>query len=324
MTRLHWKWALRRFRVWGVRDYYTQLEKIGGEGAEITSGYFLMIFAATLLATAGLLMDSPTVIIGAMCVAPFLAPSRSVCIGVVFRNRKLFFGGLFKQVIGLLLVGATIAYLITVMLNEFVPGINITREILLRSMPTMRDFILSIIIAIGAGMAASLALTADPRILAQPWGQIIDAMIGVEIAISLLPPAAVIGIGFALGQLDISTNAFWLLVVNILGLDILGSTLMLVLRGIHRRYLELEKNIRKTIIDTLKRNLTEIIEVEAHIVLLSDSTADVHATVYYTSPDISLPATLAQCVASEIADKTYYRSNVFLEFTLGQTHFMVR
>jgi len=241
MTRLYWKWALRRFGVWGVRDYYTQLEKIGYEGAEVTLGYFLMIFAATLLATSGLLMDNPTVIIGAMCVAPFLAPSRAVCIGAVFRNRKLFFGGLFKQVIGLLLVGTTLAYLITVSLNEFVPGINITREILLRSMLTMRDFVLSIIISIGAGMAASLALTADPRVVAQPWGQIIDAMIGVEIAISLLPPAAVLGIGFALGQLDISINAFWLLVVNILGLDILGSILMLVLRGIRLQYLEIEK-----------------------------------------------------------------------------------
>lgn len=319
MTRIHWKWALRRFGVWGVRDYYTQLEKIGYEGAEVTSGYFMMIFAATLLATAGLLMDNPTVIIGAMCVAPFLAPSRAVCIGAVFRNRKLFFGGLFKQVIGLLLVGTTLAYLITVSLYEFVPGINITREILLRSMPTMRDLTLSIIVSIGAGMAASLALTADPRIVAQPWGQIIDAMIGVEVAVSLLPPAAVLGIGFALGQSDISINAFWLLVVNIIGLDILGSILMLVLRGIRLRYLELEKNIRKTVIDTLEGNLPKPIEVKAHVVLLSDNTADIHATVY-TDTDISLPANLAQSIAFEIEAKTCYRSKVFLEFAHCQAH----
>ena len=56
----------------------------------------------------------------------------------------------------------------------------------------MLDLVLTIIIAVGAGAAASLALTADPRIVANPWGQIIDAMIGVEIAISLLPPASVI------------------------------------------------------------------------------------------------------------------------------------
>ena len=71
------------------------------EGAEITSGYILMILAAALLATAGLLLNSPAAIIGAMCVAPFLGPSRAVCIGGLFRNRKVFVGGLLKQIVDL-------------------------------------------------------------------------------------------------------------------------------------------------------------------------------------------------------------------------------
>lgn len=114
-------------------------------------------------------------------------------------------------------------------------------------MPTTRDAVLSELIAVGAGAAASLSLTADPRIVAKPWGQIIDTMIGVEIAISLMPPAAVIGIYLAFGRPEISRNALWLLVVNVIGLDFLGSTLRLAIRGVPPHYLALEKTIRRTV-----------------------------------------------------------------------------
>jgi uncharacterized hydrophobic protein (TIGR00271 family) len=316
---MHWRWAERRFGIWGVRDYYTLLEQMAREGAEITFGYVLMILAAALLATAGLLLDSPAVIIGSMCAAPFLGPSRAVCIGGLFRNRKIFLGGLCKQLLGLLVVGTATAYVITTLLRDSVPGVEVTQEILLRSMPTTRDVVLTVMIAVGAGAAASLALTADPRVVAKPWGQIIDAMIGVEIAISLLPPASVIGIGLALARLDISRNACLLLIVNVIGLDFLGSMLMLGLRGVRPSYLVLEKTIRKTVEDTLAANsAVSPAEITANIVLLSDITADVHATVHNRT-NSPLPASLAQTVASEIATKTGYRSKVLVEVIPCQT-----
>ncbi len=313
VSNFHWRWAKRRFGIWGVRDYYILLEQMAREGAEITFGYFLMTAAAGLLATAGLLLDSPAAIIGAMCVAPFLGPSRAVCIGGLFRNRRIFLGGLFKQLLGLLVIGTALAYMITILLRDSVPGIEVTREVLLRSMPTTRDFVLTVIIAVGAGAAASLALTADPRIVAKPWGQIIDTMIGVEIAISLLPPASVIGIGLAFGRLDISRNAFWVLVVNVIGLDILGSMLMLALRGVRSRYLVLEKAVRRVVEDTVAANLDASQgRTTVSVVLLSDVTADIHATVH-SATDSPLPESLAQTVVSQVTARTGCRSRVTLE-----------
>ena len=313
MTNLHWKAAEKRFGIWGVRDYYTLLEQMAQEGAEITSGYVLMILAAALLATAGLLLNSPAAIIGAMCVAPFLGPSRAVCIGGLFRNRKIFVGGLLKQIAGLLVVGTVTAYIITVLLRDTTPGLEITHEILLRAMPTTRDVVLTVLIAVGAGAAASLSLTADPRIVAKPWGQIIDAMIGVEMAISLLPPAAVIGIGLAFGRPEISQNAFWLLVVNVIGLDFLGSTLMLAIRGVRPRYLEAEKAIRQTTEEALVAALDcQMEEVTARVVLLSEATTDVHVKVYCQGQ--SPPsASAAEAAASRITARTGYRSKVRVE-----------
>jgi uncharacterized hydrophobic protein (TIGR00271 family) len=313
IVNFHWGRAARRFGVWGVRDYYTLLEQMAKEGADFTFGYVLMILAAALLATAGLLLDNSTVIIGAMCVAPFLTPSRAVCIGALFRDRRILLGGLLKQLLGLLVVGTAVAYVITIVLQASVPDVGITNEIILRSMPTTRDVVLTVMVAIGAGAAASLALTADPRIVAKPWGQIIDAMIGVEVAISLLPPACVIGIGLAFGRPDISRNAFWLLVVNVLGLDFFGSTLMLLLRGVRSRYLVLEKAVRTVVEDALAANLdASQRKTMVSVVLLSDVTADIHATVY-SATGSPLPGSLAQTVISQVTAQTGCRSRVTLE-----------
>ena len=306
-----------------MRNFYSLLEQMASEGAQVTFGYLLMIMAATLLATSGLLLDNAVVIVGAMCVAPFLGPSRAVCIGALFRNRRIFIGGMIKQILGLLVVGTPTAYFITVLLHGTVPGIVVTKEILLRAMPTTRDLVLAILIAVGSGAAASLALTADPRIVAHPWGQTIDAMIGVEIAISLLPPASVIGIGLAFMQLNISLNAFWLLIINILGLNFLGSILMLILRGVHLRYLVREKTIRQTVIDKLAKTLDDSSQkITANVVLLDETTADIQATVY-KEPDFSIPDSLAQSVTSEIEAKTGYRSKVTIEVIPYQFHSML-
>ncbi|MEE8163304.1 MAG: hypothetical protein V3T92_04745 [Anaerolineae bacterium] len=113
------RWTLRRewFGVWEVRDYYTSLEQRAKAGAEITFGYILMVLAAAALATGGLLLNNPAVVIGSMCVAPFLGPSRAVCIGGLFRNRKIFLGGLVKQLFGLLIIGTGMACAITALLQ---------------------------------------------------------------------------------------------------------------------------------------------------------------------------------------------------------------
>ena len=106
----------------------------------------------------GLLLNSPAVVIGSMCVAPFLGPSRAVCIGAVFRDGKTVLGGLVKQLLGLFVVGAGLAFVTTVLLRSRVPGVEITPEILVRAMRTAPEAVLSVLIAVTAGAAASLAL----------------------------------------------------------------------------------------------------------------------------------------------------------------------
>jgi uncharacterized hydrophobic protein (TIGR00271 family) len=223
--------------IWGVRNYYHKLEMQAKAGAEYNLGYFLLIIASAFLATGGLLTNNVAVIIGSMCVAPFLGPSRAVCIGGLFLDRKTFWQGLMKQLAGLFIVGVGIAFIVTAILIDTTPGIAITSEILLRAMPTGKDVVLTLMIAIAAGAGASLAFTADPHVVDQHRGELLDVMIGVEIAISLMPPAAAISIGLAFGQPSIAGNAAALLIINVVALDVVGSMFILILRGLRNDFL---------------------------------------------------------------------------------------
>jgi uncharacterized membrane protein len=222
---------------------------------------------------------------------------------------------LLKQLVGLLIVGTGFAYLVTGILIDAVPGIEITHEILLRAMPTTKDVVLTLIIAIAAGARASLAFTADPHVVDHPWGQLLDVMIGVEIAISMLPPATVIGIGFAFGNVSISRNAALLLVVNVLALDILGSILIFFLRGMRRRHFDLERSLRQ-ITETALSEISEVVHDKSivDITLKNESQAEVFITLRGHTKD--LPDDLAQFIGRRILLQTECRSEVTIELSL--------
>ncbi len=309
----HW------FGIWGVRNFYHKLEIQARAGAEFNLGYFLLIIAASLLATGGLLANSAAVIIGAMCIAPFLGPSRAVCIGGLFLDRKTFWCGLIKQLVGLFLVGAGLAYLITLILLDSTPGIEITDEILLRAMPTTKDVILTLIIAVAAGAGASLAFTADPHVVDEPWGQLLDVMIGVEIAISLMPPAAVVGIGLAFGNFAISRNAAALLIVNVLALDVLGSMLIFLLRGMRKQHFDLERGTRK-IAESALGEISEMVHLNSvvDITLQNDSEADIFITLRGHANDISTD--FAKGISQRVLERTACRSKITVEFSPTQMY----
>jgi uncharacterized hydrophobic protein (TIGR00271 family) len=299
--------------IWGIRNYHTTLEQRAIAGAKISWGYVAMVLAATVMATAGLLLNSAAAIIGAMCIAPFMAPSRAVCIGALFRNWPVFFGGLLKQLFGLLIIGTAISAIITLILKHSLTDITITSEILLRAMPSEKEVVLSALIAISAGAAASLALVTQPRIVESSWGQVIDAIIGVEIAISLIPPAAVIGIGWALGTPEHSRNAFHLLLLNVVALDIIGSMAILAIRGIHVKHLKLEKKVRETVAITL--------DVVPGFIAVGSTVNITLVNEHEVIVDILLrrefggavPQDLASKIADDILEKTSCKADISIE-----------
>jgi len=302
--------------IWNVRNFYSNLERVCEEGSRFSRGYFVLVVASSLLATGGLLANSVPVIIGAMCAAPFLGPSRAVCVGWVYKKWHTVIKGLIKQLLGLLAIGSTIAFLVTLAFLHLIPETVVTPETVARTIPTSRDVCLAMFIAVSSGVVASFVLVArrkmvsesDQQLQSVNYAVLVDVTIGVEIAISLIPPAAVVGMGLAFGQFDIFHHSLGLLLVNVWGLNI-GGMIVLYLWGVEPKPLELEKRIRgtveKTINDTIKAY-----EIKSEVTLYSYKKADVKVGLSaFETPD-HVCRSLAQTVSREVKKETGISNNV--------------
>ena len=181
-----------------------------------------MVLIATVVALVGLISNSVAVIIGAMLISPLMGPISSISLNSVLGRRReikqsLIFGA--KLVSSSILLAAAI----TLALSMVIP-IEITPEIQSRT----EERPITIIVAILLGIAGGLALiTAIPEII-----------VGVAIAVALIPPAAVTGIGIGLGSFDVAVSAFLILVSSIIGLVIGFLIIFLVKRVAPRRRFE--------------------------------------------------------------------------------------
>ena len=191
-------------------------------------GFYFMLAMAVIIATLGLLANSAPTIIGAMIIAPLMAPIMSLSFGVVITDRKLIVRSIITVVSGIILVVA-LAYASTLILGLRIAG----SEILGRSFPTLLDMG----VAMAAGAAAAFAYTRR---------SIMSSIAGVAIAVALVPPLAVTGIGLAQGDAisadvgtsfakmglaeggeDIAAGAFLLFLTNLAGIIIVAGVVFL-------------------------------------------------------------------------------------------------
>ena len=175
-------------------------------------GFYLMLSLATIIATLGLLADSTATIIGAMIVAPLMNPIMSLAYSLVTSNRMLLRRSAITLVSGVILT-IVLAYFSTHLLD-----ITIARqEIIGRGNPNILD----LGVAMAAGAAAAFAYTRK---------SIANSLAGVAIAVALVPPLSVVGIGLSLGNkisveigLSLGNNnlafgAFLLFLTNLVGI----------------------------------------------------------------------------------------------------------
>jgi uncharacterized hydrophobic protein (TIGR00271 family) len=164
--------------------------------------YFVLIVGSCIIATFGLLTNSAAVIIGAMIVAPLMLPIRALALGALTGEVRLFRQGLGAVVLGTV-VAVTIATLLGVLVN--LPGFG--SEILSRSRPTLLD----LGIAIAAGAISAYAKW-------QP--KISGTLAGTAIAVALMPPICVIGLGLSRLDHALSLGATLLYLTNLLGITL--------------------------------------------------------------------------------------------------------
>ena len=195
---------------------------------------FIMIMISTVIASAGLYMNSPAVVIGAMLISPLIGPltafSFNAAIGRPEKMLRSFVSG-FVLIITVVAVSSAVS-LIAI---QFV-DLPITHEIETRTTPSPVDVILGILLGVAAGIAM---VSIIPGIL-----------VGVAIAAALVPPATVIGIGLALFDFDIFSGSLLLTSSNVVGL-VLGCTIVFLLRGITPRKYHERSTAKKYLTGTI-------------------------------------------------------------------------
>jgi len=190
---------------------YDSIEK----NARLDTNYLLLVLLSTIVAAIGLIENNVAVIIGAMVIAPLLGPNLALALGSALGDAELMRKALLTSAAGM---GLAIALSFT--LGYLWPGSLKSAELLLRTEVNLD----SIALALASGAAAALSMTTGlPSVL-----------VGVMVAVALLPPSATFGIMLGQGETTLAMGAALLLAVNVVCVN-LACKIVFLAKGIKPR-----------------------------------------------------------------------------------------
>ncbi len=193
------------------KEQYAALFSQLREEGRLNSVFVTLIVLSTLIAAFGLFINSASVIIGAMLLAPLMQPIVSMSMGILRQDTQLIYSGAKSVGVGILIVLAASA-----LVALLIPMQNLTSEMSGRLSPTILD----LFVAIVSGIAAAYAKNNE---------KIVGTLAGVSIAVALVPPISVAGIGIGWGSWQIFSSSFLLFLTNLVGIVLAASLTFLVL-----------------------------------------------------------------------------------------------
>ena len=189
--------------------------------------FVVLLITSSVLATLGLISNSPAVVIGAMIVAPLMDPILSLAFGIAIGHRELILKATALIALGIGLVIATSASLTQALSVDF-----LDEQILSRTSPNLIDML----VAIAAGTVGAFV---------QSRRSLLNSLAGVAIAVALVPPLCVTGIGINQSstitarlnqgivpnlQHHVADGSLLLFITNLLGIGIAGVVVFLIQR----------------------------------------------------------------------------------------------
>jgi len=192
----------------------------GPERNRRLSRFWLLLPLAAVIASAGVVSDSTATVIGAMIVAPLMTPILGIVLAVVLAD-----GANLRRCVLLVVAGAAAVVAIGWLVGLFVPYpvvAAINSQVAARVTPRLAD----LVAALATGAVGSVALARS---------DISDTLPGVAIAISLVPPLAVVGLTLESGAPRQSLAAFVLFATNVAAILASGIVVMAFHR-VHRLF----------------------------------------------------------------------------------------
>ena len=190
------------------------------------SGTFLAFMVlAMLIASVGIFLDSPILIVGAMVVGPEFGPIAATCVALVQRRAGLAARSLAALVIGFPL-GISVAVAVVWIFKEtgVTPAHFDSSDHSLSRSIANPDF-LAFFVAFCAGIAGMLSLTTAKS----------GALIGVLVSVTTIPAAANIAVAFVYGDWSSWRGSQEQLLLNIGGIHLAGVLTLIVQRTLYAR-----------------------------------------------------------------------------------------
>jgi uncharacterized hydrophobic protein (TIGR00271 family) len=211
--------------TFGEGVVWEEVESRTSENIELSAPFLAFMALACLIASVGILLDSPILIVGAMIVGPEFGPLAGLCVAVVQRRKDLARRSLTALAVGFP-VGITAALLFALVIR----AVDLTPEGFVVSEHPLTDFIshpdaFSFIVAAFAGTAGVLSLTSAKS----------GALIGVLVSVTTIPAAANIGVAAAYGEWGEWRGAILQLAVNLTAIVLAGVVTLFIQRTLYMR-----------------------------------------------------------------------------------------
>lgn len=196
-------------------DELTQdLDLSEGDVRAKRSAFWIMLTLSAIIAAAGVLSDSTATVIGAMIIAPLSTPILGVGLGIAKRDASLT-----RSSLKYVALGAVLAIAVGAIASILMPGgVNLlaNSQIAGRTSPGLTD----LVAALATGIAGAIAMSRRDVAAVLP---------GVAIAISLVPPLAVVGVCAGQGAFGLAFGALLLFLSNLLALVLIGALVFTVI-----------------------------------------------------------------------------------------------
>ena len=175
-----------------------------------TRSFVWMMSLSAVVATAGLLLESPAVIVGSMVIAPIVSPALTASIGALREDPEIFVDSITMQGYGMVLaILVSTGFGLALRWLGIVPPMVDVSSLQFVSIRMTPGF-LSLAVALSAGAAGAYGLATTGS----------SSIVGVMIAAALIPTAATVGIGLAWRAYLLAAGAFVLLLVNVLSINL--------------------------------------------------------------------------------------------------------
>lgn len=183
------------------------------------SSFFWRLVLAAVVATGGIAAASTAVVIGAMLIAPLMSPMLGCALAIVSGRPRAAVRTLLVTAAGVALcigIAAAVGAVTPVSVNTAT-----NQEVLARTAPRLID----LMVALASGMMAALALVRD---------DIPDAVPGIAISASLVPPLCVVGVALQAGDIAAARGSMLLFIANFFAIQLMCCAVFAAL-GLGRR-----------------------------------------------------------------------------------------